>query len=191
MVGCEHRARPLSGARPTASLNSGSVRSRRHPRTRRRSRTCGSAASPAACGPPPDPPLRQPVSARPSRRQPGVKGPRRRPTRSARREIGRSPSCSDGCADRTGCRLSSVMVDVLSLPGEKGMDNDFLPNTNDLRHVRLPNIRPGTRCLKQTSGGASVASGHSHYRTQALASKWGAESRETGLPREERSSSAV
>ena len=26
MVGCEHRARPLSGARPTASLNSGSVR---------------------------------------------------------------------------------------------------------------------------------------------------------------------
>ena len=26
MVGCEHSARPLSGARPTASLNSGSVR---------------------------------------------------------------------------------------------------------------------------------------------------------------------
>ena len=26
MVGCEHRSRPLSGARPTASLNSGSPR---------------------------------------------------------------------------------------------------------------------------------------------------------------------
>ena len=26
MVGCEHRSRPLSGARPTASLNSGSAR---------------------------------------------------------------------------------------------------------------------------------------------------------------------
>ena len=69
-----------------------------HPRIRRRSRTCGSAASPAACAPPaPDraTPGCSPPAPRPGQAgvRPRATGPARRPTRSARRRNRRSPSC--------------------------------------------------------------------------------------------------
>ena len=119
-----------------------------HPRTRRRSRTCGSAASPGACGPPapgPASPGCSPSASRPARAgvRPRATGPARRRTRSARPRNRRSLSCVGRLADRTGeGYLRSWRRGAFVAREGTRFDNEFLIDHNDLPHVRHHIIGP-------------------------------------------------
>ena len=126
------------------------VEGRRRPRSRRRSRTCGTGASPAACEPSaPDratPGCSQPAS-RPGRAgaPPRAAAPARRPTRSNRQRNRRSPSCGLRLEDRTGeGYLRSWRAWRFRCFGRNPLGNEFLPDVNGLRHVRRYFI-PGCR----------------------------------------------
>ena len=128
MVGCEHRARPLSGARPTASLNSGSVRrasqssASSYPQAiaNMRKRSIAGSVWTTVAGSRHSRMQPASVSARPSRRSAS-----RKRTTPPSDEISPPPKSAVTFLRLTagrsnGSRLSSVMVDVaLSLPGEK------------------------------------------------------------------------
>ena len=162
MVGCEHRARPLSGARPTASLKRGSVRravavvgifvatrDREHAEAQHR-RECMHHQRRV-------PPLPDAARQRPRPGRAGVRpratGPARRRTRSARPRNRRSPSCVERLEDRTGeGYLRSWRAWRFRCLGRNAFRTDFLPNLNDLRHVRHCNIGP--RRIKRVSDAA-------------------------------------
>ena len=109
---------------------------------RRRSRTCRSEASPAACAP--SAPGRATPGCSRSASRPGRAGgpPRaaalaRRPTRSTRRRNRRSPSCVVRLEDRTGeGYLRSWRAWRFRCRGRRSLDNELLSESNDLRHVR-------------------------------------------------------
>ena len=128
MVGCEHSARPLSGARPTASLNSGSVRrasqssASSYPQAiaNMRKRSIAGSVCTTSAGSRHSRMQPASASARPSRRS----APRNR-TSPPSDEISPPPKSAVTFLRLTAGRsngswLSSVMVGVaLSLPGEK------------------------------------------------------------------------
>jgi len=108
MLGCVHRGSPLSGSRPTASLNrdrSARRRSRRRPRSRRRSPACESAASrreyaqsaPGRAGLAGTPPADRPARGA---AQPRATAAGRHPRRSGRRRRLPSLSCGKRLEDR-------------------------------------------------------------------------------------------
>ena len=146
MLGCEQRSRPLSGARPTASLNSGSSRSasqssasliptgdREHAKAQHRRQRVD---HPVGVAPLPDAPRQRLGQPEPALR-PRAAEPARRPTRSTRPRNRRSPSCVVRLEDRTGeGYLRSWRAWRSRCLGGSALDNEHLSESNDLGHVR-------------------------------------------------------
>jgi len=113
-----------------------------------RSRTCGTAASPAVYGSPApgraSPGCSLPAS-RPGRAgiRPRATAPGRRGKRSDLPRNPRLPSCVGRLEDRTGKGyLRSCWAWRFRCLGRKSLDNELLPDINDLRHVRHHILAP-------------------------------------------------
>ena len=152
MVGWEQRSRPLSGARPTASLKRGSPRRasqssassypqaiREHAEAKHRRQRVD---HPLRVAPLPDTTRQRLGQAEPAF-GPAQQDPARRRTRSARPRNRRSPSCGLRLEDRTAEEyLRSWRAWRSRCLGRNALGNEFLPDLNGLRHVRHHIVAP-------------------------------------------------
>ena len=160
MVGWEQRSRPLSGARPTASLKRGSPRrasqssASSYPQAiaNMRKRSIAGSVWTTRSGSRHSRMQPASVSDRPSRRSARATGPARRRTRSTRPRNRRSPSCGLRLEDRTGEEhLRSWRAWRSRCLGRNALGNEFLPDLNGLRHVRHHIVAP--QGIKRASDG--------------------------------------